>query len=441
MVDIVVYDAMCGSGKTERVIGEIANKTNPVIYISPLLTELDRICGFSKDDQGEYIKDDDGNYIYDENHPLFDKQFVTPKRTWRNNKQESIKWMFEQGMNIAATHTLFTMLDDSCYEAIKRNKYEIIVDEELCVWKRFQIPELSKDGEDYDYAEFVESAKDRGMSATDKEVANLIANGVIEVDPIGMLHWQEDKYKLDFEGLLHSHIKRGCDAHQLYLVVNKTVYWEFSVDLIKTFSKVTILTYMFSGSYFAKYLDYYELPYRVEKFGKSPTSIKHLVNIVEGRINDVGERETALSYSDLSKSNEKGKELRKTLNKNLNNFFRNICKSAPEDRLWTTYKCSQTAIQGRHKVAWLAFSTKATNDYRECRDVAYLCNNYPNVNVNLLIKKRTNTIIDKDLWALSNMIQFVFRSRLRNDEPINLYVPSKRMRELFLKWLDGEFDE
>ena len=48
---------------------------------------------------------------------------------------------------------------------------------------------------------------------------------------------------------------------------------------------------------------------------------------------------------------------------------------------------------------------------------------------------------DKDLWALSNMIQFVFRSRLRKGEPINLYVPSKRMRELFLKWLDGEFDE
>ena len=48
---------------------------------------------------------------------------------------------------------------------------------------------------------------------------------------------------------------------------------------------------------------------------------------------------------------------------------------------------------------------------------------------------------DKDLWALSNMIQFVFRSRLRKGEPINLYVPSRRRRELFKRWLDGEFDE
>ena len=48
---------------------------------------------------------------------------------------------------------------------------------------------------------------------------------------------------------------------------------------------------------------------------------------------------------------------------------------------------------------------------------------------------------DKDLWALSNMIQFVFRSRLRKGESINLYVPSSRMRELFLKWLNGDYDE
>ena len=59
----------------------------------------------------------------------------------------------------------------------------------------------------------------------------------------------------------------------------------------------------------------------------------------------------------------------------------------------------------------------------------------------MLIKTRSDDPVDKDLWALSNMVQFVFRSRLRKGEPINLYVPSKRMRELFLKWLEGEFDE
>lgn len=48
---------------------------------------------------------------------------------------------------------------------------------------------------------------------------------------------------------------------------------------------------------------------------------------------------------------------------------------------------------------------------------------------------------DKELWALYNMIQFVFRSRLRKGETINLYVPSRRMRELLERWKNGEFDE
>ena len=48
---------------------------------------------------------------------------------------------------------------------------------------------------------------------------------------------------------------------------------------------------------------------------------------------------------------------------------------------------------------------------------------------------------DKDLWALSNMIQFVFRSAVRKGESIKLYLPSLRMRELLERWKQGEFDE
>ena len=433
---VVVYDAMCGQGKTERIIKEIAEKSHPVLYISPLLSEVDRVCGYLFDDDGKRMKDDDGNLMYEESHPLYSKQFISPSNGWGFSKSDSIKLMLQEGRNIASTHSLFSILDEDCLKFIRDNSYELIIDEELCVWKKFQVQEY-KDKEDGSDLDFLEETETKGMTKTDKEVANLIANGVIEVDPIGMLHWQEDKYKLAYDGLMQVQIKRACDAHQLFLVANKTVYWEFSVDLINAFGKVTILTYLFESSYFSKYLNYYNIKYDVERFGNSPKTIKHLVNIVEGKINDVGEKETALSFTNLYKSTD----TRKVLNKNLANFYRNICKSKAEDRLWTTYKCAKAGVQGRHNVAWLAFSTKATNDYIHCRDVAYLCNNYPNVNIGLLIKTRSDDPVDKDLWALSNMIQFVFRSRLRKGEPINLYVPSRRMRELFKKWLDGEFDE
>ena len=58
-----------------------------------------------------------------------------------------------------------------------------------------------------------------------------------------------------------------------------------------------------------------------------------------------------------------------------------------------------------------------------------------------IVSKRQEDVFDKDLWALSTMLQFIFRSRLRKGESINLYIPSSRMRGLFKLWLEGEFDE
>ena len=44
--------------------------------------------------------------------------------------------------------------------------------------------------------------------------------------------------------------------------------------------------------------------------------------------------------------------------------------------------------------------------------------------------------MDEDLYGLSEMIQWIWRSRIRNGEKINIYVPSIRMRTLLKSWLD-----
>jgi hypothetical protein len=43
----------------------------------------------------------------------------------------------------------------------------------------------------------------------------------------------------------------------------------------------------------------------------------------------------------------------------------------------------------------------------------------------------------KDACALSELIQWVWPSRVRKGEPITLYLPSPRMRRLFEEWLVG----
>lgn len=49
-----------------------------------------------------------------------------------------------------------------------------------------------------------------------------------------------------------------------------------------------------------------------------------------------------------------------------------------------------------------------------------------------------NIKLDEDGYALSEMLQFIWRSAIRNGEPIEIYIPSKRMRELLIKYLNNE---
>lgn len=43
--------------------------------------------------------------------------------------------------------------------------------------------------------------------------------------------------------------------------------------------------------------------------------------------------------------------------------------------------------------------------------------------------------VDENTFALSELIQWIFRSQLRDGKKINIYIPSKRMRNLLENWL------
>ena len=38
------------------------------------------------------------------------------------------------------------------------------------------------------------------------------------------------------------------------------------------------------------------------------------------------------------------------------------------------------------------------------------------------------------------MLQFLYRGCLRNDLPMNIYIPSSRMRRILFKWLNSDFE-
>ena len=67
-------------------------------------------------------------------------------------------------------------------------------------------------------------------------------------------------------------------------------------------------------------------------------------------------------------------------------------------------------------------------------NVAYLVNRYLNPVVKNFFKSR-NVEVDEDGYALSEMLQFIWRSAIREYREINVYIPSSRMRDLLLIWI------
>ena len=77
---------------------------------------------------------------------------------------------------------------------------------------------------------------------------------------------------------------------------------------------------------------------------------------------------------------------------------------------------------------------RATNDYINTYVVAYMINVFLNPIILQFFKARDVTI-NQDKYALSEMIQFIYRSAIRNDVDIYVYIPSKRMRNLLEEYI------
>ena len=68
---------------------------------------------------------------------------------------------------------------------------------------------------------------------------------------------------------------------------------------------------------------------------------------------------------------------------------------------------------------------------------AYLINKHSDPIIIKFLNSKGATI-NEDIYSLSELIQFVWRSAIRDNKPINLYIPSERMRNIFKAWLDNE---
>ena len=159
---------------------------------------------------------------------------------------------------------------------------------------------------------------------------------------------------------------------------------------------------------------------------------KSLITILDSNVlNSDGEGDYTLSstwYKDHP-------EHMKRLQGHLKYYFRRLHNTKSSLNLWTTFSDYENLLSyDGYKKGFLACNARATNAHRNRTTLAYMINYYLNPIVTNYFAL-SGVRVEQDALALSELIQWIFRSAIRDDKPINIYIPSKRMRTLFTNWL------
>lgn len=406
-----------GTGKTEAAITYMnEHRGKKFIYITPYLAESNRIK---------------------EGCP--ELHFVEPSNKlseYHFRKTEHTAALISEGCNITTTHAAFRNYNRDTLAMIRELGYTLIIDESLDI--------------------LIESQ----MKTND--IGGLVATGFLESD--GTTYRATDK--LYDSGKFEDEMKMFRSRDILCVdgqKRQKLYYWALPQELLTSFDEVFVLTYLFTGQALCYFMKIYKIPYTyigvslkdgVYRFSDNtdyvPEYTKHikdLIHIIESpKLNRIGDPPHALSMNwyQRRKAGEDG-EL-KAVKNHIANCYKHIWKNSPADeRMWGTYKSACNKVKGKgYTKSYVVFNERATNSYINKRYLAYAVNLFMNV-AERRVYEKFGVEVDQDMYALSTMLQWIWRSAIRRGEEIWLYVPSRRMRTLLKDWMErvqnGDKDE
>lgn len=424
IAEITVVDSIMGSGKTTAMLEKVnADVEGSYIYVTPYLSEIDRVI-----EQTQH-------------------RFKQPYNTG-SGKLDAFHKLLAAGESVVTTHSLFLTATPETVQLIHEGDYTLILDEAIDIFK--------------EYNEVVKSLDNKVITKGD--VRWLKQEGYILVSDDYCVEWSGAATD-DFH---YSEVERIAKSGNLRCI-DDTLYWEYPVEVFTAFKRTYILTYLFEGSTLAAYMSIYGLSYdkcsaeRTESGGfrlcpyddgkDRKSALFPLVNIYAGELNRIGNKTNAFSVNWL-----KGRSLEQI--RAIQNTMRNYkgqMKAPTDSVMWTTIKQNDihkklektkgfkyirqlTAEEQRlpdeekRKLqCFVSCTARATNNYSERTTLLYLLNRYLPPEIEKYFSRRGSPI-DENCFATSELLQWIWRSAIRNGQSINLYIPSSRMRNLLYRW-------
>ena len=404
---VEIVDSIMGSGKSTEIIKWIdANYHQRYIYVSPLLSEVES-----------------GGRLH---QAVSNVEFHSPEDVG-DGKSAAMLELLKAGANVSCTHSLYKLMTDEHFEAIAQHDYVVVVDEEIGLIEAFN-----------DYS--IEDLK------------WLIKEGFIKVgENDGMVVWVNQSVEVACPSHKYYRLRQMCNSGCLYTTKRSDTMLTVQLPskLLESAKRVIILTYLFKGNILDSFL-------KLKGFESVPFSEPLALRSICGK-----KLRELLAIEQPPKNFKLRNKLTYSWYMNpmkgdlqvVKNAILRTCRNwgVPSENILYTfpkYRSSLSTAKGEKikptgyivkptgNPCWLAASTRATNNHAHVTHMIHAYNRHTNVAVASYLQD-WDCPVKTDVFALSEMIQWLWRGCIRNGEVMHVCVFSSRMEKLLRDWLES----
>ena len=424
---VKIVDAIMGTGKSTAAINYINEQcaSRKIMYVTEYLPEAKRIA-----------------QACPRAHMLEPREELSISGS---SKTQHLRSLIADGANVACSHALFRWCPEDILADIKRQNYIVIIDEVINV---FEDADLSVGD-----VEFLLSADAVTRTALDED-GDIILYELNPEKQFAVKQLRPLFNKLGRQPILQiREIEERKNAKaKLY-----SKQWMLPKELFEVSDDIFILTYLFDGSPLSSFLQLSGV--EVEHwcvtrrngtltFGTSDPYVPSYVCDIKNKLhvcrdekrNAIGDKYEALSVNWYKRERKPAEKVKlNKLRSNVRWFMReckDVPKHSPDERMWSCFSQGEKFVVDKgYTNASVPFNKKATNELRGRKVLAYCANVFAKPGLKKFCELY-GVAYNEDEFALSTLVQWIWRSAIRDGEEVWLYVPSSRMRDLLDAWLD-----